>query len=249
MYDDRGDELFGHDGRHHPPLIPRLLTAKGWKTSRGRLAFDKFNRAQDSNMSEYAFSTIGGLPPGYVIVNADIVDYDEQKAVKVGSHRVAIPVKEYARQHRLTTLEQWELMNPRWVGTYFGMQADNSFNGRKPLLKDAIRQAKDEDRYIEFAAMFWLAWDEHWEALNRIERRGRQLQEKTLRMSSNLFSLERKINQIESDIHYQRYDKNGENIFTLLSTLKYKHTYLLDEYQKTEQKARKIKEFIENTTL
>lgn len=252
MYDDRGDELFGHDGRHRPPLIPRLLTARGWKGSHGRLAFDMFNRAQDVNMSEYAVSIIGGLPSGYVIVNADILEFDVHKAIKVGNRRVAIPVKEYARQQRLSILEQWELMNPNWVGTYFGEKSDWTFNGRRPQLKKAVEKAKDEGKYIEFASRFWLAWDEHWEALNRMSQTMKRLQKEADGLKSKLFNLERRINQLESDIHYQRYDKyhlKGTNAHAILNELKYKHFNVRDEYTKIQQKARELSEFLANLSL
>lgn len=253
MYDIDEDRLFGHDCRHRPSLIPRLLTARRWEGSRGRLALDKFNRAQDKNMSEYAVSTIGGLPSGYVIVNADSMEYDAQKAIKVSNRRVAIPVKEYARQQRLSILEQWELMNPSWVGTYFGERSDWTFNGRRPNLKHAIKQAKDEGRYIEFAAMFWLAWDEHWEALNRMTQNKNRLQKEADKLKSEIFNLGRKISQIESDIHYHRtYDKyhiKGINVYAILKSLKLQYSNQLDEYLKIQQKARKLSDFLESLSL
>ena len=58
MYDDSGESLFGHDGRHKPNPIPELLTERGWGSSHGRLAYSNMNRQQDSNMSEYAINTI-----------------------------------------------------------------------------------------------------------------------------------------------------------------------------------------------
>ena len=92
MYDDHGQELFGHDGRYKPPL-PNLLTEDGWGGSHGRLAYSSLNRSQESNYSEYALATMGIMPEGYIIVNAKDVDVNHETALKVGHHRVAIPVK------------------------------------------------------------------------------------------------------------------------------------------------------------
>ena len=82
MY-DREDELFGHDGRHKPNPFPRLLTGEGWAGSHNRLAYSQMNRQQDANMSEYAISTIGMLPKGYVIINEDAIDFDPDTAFRV----------------------------------------------------------------------------------------------------------------------------------------------------------------------
>lgn len=51
------------------------------------------NRSQESNISEYAISTLGYVPKGYVIVSESSVKYNPDTALKVCHGRVAIPVK------------------------------------------------------------------------------------------------------------------------------------------------------------
>ena len=53
MYDDHGDEQFGHDMRHKPPRAD-LLTSRGQESCIGRFAYAQMNRSQEINFSEYA---------------------------------------------------------------------------------------------------------------------------------------------------------------------------------------------------
>lgn len=104
-------------------------------------------------MSEYELKVLGGVLNGYVIVNTKAIAYCAETAFKVAHGRVAIPVKEYARQHMLTIKEQWELMHPQWVGTYFGAKEDY-FRKIHPNLKDAISEAINAEKYDTFTQQF-----------------------------------------------------------------------------------------------
>ena len=166
MYEE--DALFGHDGRHKPSPIPQLLTARGWGSSHGRLAYSQMNRQQDDNMSEYAMKTIGMLPKGYVIVSDDTIGYDSETAFRVGHHRVAIPVKEFARSRRLTIREQWELLNPRYIGTYFRSDYD-SCRSKRPDFDEAYQEAITNGTDAQFIAQIWTPAREHEAAIDRCD--------------------------------------------------------------------------------
>ena len=156
MYENE-ENLFGVDMRHRPPLTIMPTEEHGWGGSHGRLAYSQMNRQQESNYSEYALNTMGILPKNYVIVNADEVNVNRESAFKVCHGRVAIPVKEFARQKRLTLKEQWELMNPQWVGTFFGYLGDDPYRSQRKTLEDAMSEAVNQNRLDEFMKQFWSA--------------------------------------------------------------------------------------------
>lgn len=203
MYDPQDDALFGRDGRHKPSPIPELLTERGWGSSHGRLAFSNMNRKQDANMSEYAISTIGMLPKGYVIVNSNTIDFDPETAFRVGPHRVAIPVKELARDRRLTIMEQWELMNPRYVGTYFGVLIDSQ-KSRRPDFNDVYMEAIARGEQERFIAKFWIPEKEHEAAINRLRQRLYDLDDDRMTLKRRMEKCEAKVRRIKSDIAFQR---------------------------------------------
>lgn len=203
MYDDRGDELFGHDGRHKPPMADLLTMKGGWGCSHGRLAYSGINRQQDANMSEYAIKTIGMMPKGYVIINADTMDYDPETAFRVGPHRVAVPVKELARDRRLTIQEQWELMNPRYIGTYFNFNLVVNLS-RRPEFDEAYQDAIANGETEEFLAQFWTPEYEHEAAINRLRIRLIDLEDRRMELKVRLTMAEGKVRSIKSDIAYQR---------------------------------------------
>ena len=249
MYQD-DDGLFGRDWRHKPPRADLLTIGHGWGGSHGRLAYSSMVRTQEHNMSEYAVSTMGCVPRGYVIVNEGAVDYDPDTAFKVGHRRVAIPVKEYAEQRHLTMREQWELMNPQWVGTYFGI-AEDLFSRRRPSLEKAIETAMSEDRYDEFISQFW-TMDSHQSAIQRLWRSWQTLKDEANRLHDRMMTLEMEISKTESDIHYQRYGKYhllGYNVHEYLQLLNFQYDDVKLRYDELTQKALKIQEFIEERTF
>ena len=75
------DGLFGHDMGHKPPMVD-LLTSRGQESCIGRLAYSQMVRAHEINVSEYAVRTMGGVPNGYVIVNAQEVPYRKDTALR-----------------------------------------------------------------------------------------------------------------------------------------------------------------------
>lgn len=192
-------------------------------------------------------SWAGCVPKGYVIVSESSVKYNPDTALKVCHGRVAIPVKEFASQRKLTLREQWELMNPKWVGTYFGRMSDH-YDRQRPSLEKAIALAKEKNRYEDFISQFWLAYDEHYEAILRLRRWMENMQSQADEIGEKVLTLELKISKVESDIHYQRYTDyhlDGENVHELLEELREKYSLFKSRHHEVKQKADRIKEYIE----
>ena len=241
MYDDIGDELFGHDGRHKPPRAD-LLT----------LAYANINRQQETNYSEYAVRTLGCVPKNYVIVNAREVRYNPDTALKVGHGRVAIPVKEFAKQRRLTLKEQWELMNPQWVGTFFGHLGEDIWRNRRPNFERAMVEAMDENRLDDFMSQFWSAVYGHGDAIERLSNRAKELQKQADSLYDDYMSLQRRIARVESDIHYQRYVKyhlQGYNVHEYLEELKNQYNEVRFDYFEARDKAERIRQYLKRITF
>ena len=252
MYDSQDDALFGHDGRHKPPITIALTARKGWEGSHGRLAYSQIVRTQELNVSEYAIRTTGGVPKGYVIVNAKEVPYHNDTALKVAHNRVAIPVKEYAKHKHLTPKEQWELLNPRWVGTFFGFCGENTYGNRRPTLEQAIEQAMDDDRYDEFMRQFWSPEYEHKQALDRLERRMQNLQSDAADLREKMKSKDQVITKVVNDLENQRlewYHQQGYNAHEYLSELRRERHKLYEEMLTVQQKADNIKEYLKQITF
>jgi len=240
------DGIFGFDMRHKPPL-PDLLTSDQAAASSNRLAYYKMNRQSDLNMSEYAHTTMGAMPANYVIVNARDICYNRDTALKVAHGRVAIPVKEYAHQHHLTVAEQWELMNPRYVGAYFG-DAANKFTFRKPNLKDALTAAKEQGRLDEFMRQFWTLSHGHEAAMKRLQRRAADLSQRAIILQGEYMSLKLKISHVENDIYHRNFDEyylNGYNVHEYLTDLKYQFDDAYARYMETKTKADNINKYLE----
>lgn len=249
MYDDHGQELFGHDGRHLPPRVD-LLTSKGQESCIGRLAYSQMVRSHEINASEYAVRTMGGVPKGYVIVNAQEVPYHKDTALKVAHNRVAIPVKEYAKHRHLTPREQWELMNPKWVGTYFGLE--DPYRSRRPTLEQALSKAIEDDRYDEFMRQFWSPLYEHKAALDRLERRMKDLQRNAEALRNSLRILDRNITKVVNDIESQRlewFHLQGYNAHEYLSELRRERNKLYEKMMEVQQKADNIREYLQQMTF
>ena len=247
MYDRDEDALFGHDGRHKPSPFPQLLTARGWGNSHGRLAYSQMNRQQDDNMSEYAVKTIGMLPKGYIIVNDDTVGYDSETAIRVGHHRVAIPVKDFARSRRLTICEQWELLNPRYIGTYFRSDFD-SCRSKRPDFDEAYQEAITNGTDAQFIAQFWTPAREHEAAIDRLRRRLDGLEDQRMELKTRVSHCQGKVRQIKSDIAYQRfhlYDNIQKSLLMAEADLENAN----HDYYTMLEKIDKIERFLKNYTI
>jgi hypothetical protein len=245
------EQLFGMDMRHKPPM-PQMLTAEGWGSSHGRLAYSGFNRQQAINYSEYAVRTMGCVPQGYVIVNAHDVKFNPDTALRVAHGRVAIPVKEYAKQRKLTLEEQWELMNPKWVGTFFGFCGEEPYRNRRPSLSQAIADAEQDGKLDSFLCQFWNAKIDHKDAIDRLWNRVFYLKSQADRLYDRYMSLKRKISTVESDIHYCRYEKyhlQGYNVHDYLQELKDDFSDVSYEREQLKQKANRIRDYIKSITF
>lgn len=245
------ENLFGVDMRHKPPLTIMPTEEHGWGGSHGRLAYSQINRSQEWNYSEYAVNTMGLMPKNYIIVNANEVNINKESALKVCKGRVAIPVKEFARQKRLTLKEQWELMNPRWIGTFFGFRGEDPFRSRRKTLEEAISEAVGQDRFDEFMKQFWSAKYGHKEAIERLTRRADELEKRSREYKKSIRNLDSQIKRMERDINkglLEYYHLQGLNAHEHLEELRSKR-YLLDgEYFEASQKAKRIREFINSIT-
>ena len=245
------DGLFGYDMRHKPPPAD-MLTASGWGFSHGRLAYSNMVRSQESNYSEYALSTMGGVLKGYVIVNAKDFDYNIDTAFKVAHNRVAIPVKEYAKQRRMTLEEQWELMNPRWVGTFSDRAEDyNYFRKKRPSFRQALAESIENDRYEEFIAQFWTL-DEETEIVCMMKGELNELHEKADEMRDQMMSYRMNVSRVEHDVDLNKLDEyhlSGINAHEYLSSLRRKLAYYEREYYGLMHRINEIKEFINKRTF
>jgi len=247
MYDDIGDELFGHDGRYKPPRADLLTMKDGWAGSEGRLAYSKMNRQQASNMSEYAIATMGMMPKGYVIINDSTMDYDRDTAFRVAPHRVAVPVKELARDRWLTIQEQWELMNPNYIGTYFDFNFVASLSHR-PEFDEAYQDAIANGKTDEFLKMFWTPEYEHEAAIHRLRMRLNDLEDKRMEMKMRVMRAESNVRKIRSDINFQRthlYD----NIQYALLKAEDKLINVTKDYNELIEKIDKIKTYLKHYTI
>lgn len=245
MYDDHGDELFGHDGRHKPPPIPELLTERGWGGSRLRLAYTGMNRQDEGNMSEYAISTMGTMPKGYVIINESTMDYNPDTAFRVGPHRVAIPVKELARERWLTIQEQWELMNPRYIGTYFNIEYNSS---KRPDFDEAYQDAIANGEAEQFLSQFWTLEYEHSAAICRLRVRLESLEDQRMTLKIHVSHCEAKVKRIKSDIAFQRVQLY-ENIQKALWKAERELEQAVHDYYNHLEKIDKLKTYLKQYTF
>lgn len=251
MYENE-ETLFGVDMRHRPPLTIMPTEEHGWGGSHGRLAYSQMNRAQESNYSEYALNTMGILPKNYVIVNADEVNVNRESAFKVCHGRVAIPVKEFARQKRLTLKEQWELMNPQWVGTFFGYLGDDPYRSQRKTLEQAMSDAVDNKCFEKFMSQFWSARYGHEAAIERLERRANELEDRANQLNVEYASLNEQIKAIEKDLDkgmLEYYHLQGLNANEHLNNLRSKRLSVNQKWLEALTKARRIKDYINSITF
>lgn len=251
MYENE-ENLFGVDMRHRPPLTIMPTEEHGWGGSHGRLAYSQMNRQQESNYSEYALNTMGILPKNYVIVNADEVNVNRESAFKVCRGRVAIPVKEFARQKRLTLKEQWELMNPQWVGTFFGYLGDDPYRSQRKTLEQAMSDAIQNNCYEKFMMQFWSAKCGHEAAIERLERRANELEDRANKLNVEYASLNEQIKAIEKDLDkgmLEYYHLQGLNANEHLNNLRSKRLSVNRKWLEATTKARRIKDYINSITF
>ena len=245
------ENLFGVDMRHRPPLTIMPTEEHGWGGSHGRLAYSQMNRAQEWNYSEYAVNTMGLMPKNYIIVNSSEVNFNKESAFKVCKGRVAIPVKEFARQKRLTLKEQWELMNPQWVGTFFGNLGDDPYRSRRKTLEDAMSEAVGQNRLDEFMKQFWSAKHGHKAAIERLERREKDLEQRSTELNRECLRLDNQIKKIESDISkglLDFYHLQGLNAHEYLNELKANRLNIRHRSFEASNKAKSIREYLNSIT-
>lgn len=253
MYDDYEDNLFGHDGRHKPNPFPDMLTEKGWGNSHGRLAYTSFNRQQDSNISEYAVSTIGFMPQGYVIIDRRTMPYDKENAIKVSKYRVAIPVRDFASHNLLTIRDQWELMNSRYVGCF---DPTKNVKPRKdvPNIEDAYMKAEDEGRLDKFLSQFWDIKEMKNVVLQKLNQQIYEIQELENAANEGLrrffkenFDTKRSLAETIDNCKNRAYDGNPLNVIERRLMAKYESVRAINE--RIRKARHRIKEFIEQRSL
>ncbi|MCR5065823.1 MAG: hypothetical protein K6A67_08655 [Bacteroidales bacterium] len=251
MYRENEENLFGFDRRHKPPITILPTEEHGWGCSRGRLAYSSMNRSQEWNYSEYAITTMGMMPKNYIIVNVNEVHINNETAFKVCHNRVAIPVKEFAKQKRLSLKEQWELMNPQWIGTYFGHRGEDPFRSRRPTLEKAMSDAMEQGKLDDFMSQFWSANYGHEEAISRLERRARELDCRGDELHSRYVRALNHIKKVEADINkgqLERFHLEGMNAHEYLEQLKSNLFDIRRSRDKAYRKSKEIKEYINSIT-
>ncbi len=251
MNNEFEDNIFGVDMRHKPPLTILPTQEKGWESSRGRLAYSQMNRAQERNYSEYALDTMGIMPKNYIIVNQAEVKVNKETAIKVCHGRVAIPVKEFARQKRLSLKEQWELMNPQWIGTFFGNRGDDPYRNRRPSLEQAMNDAMAQDKFDEFMQQFWSAEYGHKSAIERLEKRVKNLMSTLRFYDKERFSLRKTIANVVDKVNkgqLQDFHLQGLNAHEYLIQMKNRLYELNGLCMEVETKAKRIKDYINSIT-
>lgn len=251
MYNDFEENLFGYDMRHKPPITILPTQENGWGGSHNRLAYSSMNRSQEWNYSEYAITTIGMMPKNYIIVNQKEVNVNKETALKVCHNRVAIPVKEFARQKKLTLKEQWELMNPRWIGTFFGFSGEDPYHSRRPTLEQAMSEAMEHNRLDDFMQQFWSAKYGHKKALERLEHRAKDLEERGKYLENDCLALSKRIEKVQSDMNkglLVDYHLQGYNAHEYLRSLRAKYFKLNSRRWEYMNKAKRIKEYINSIT-
>lgn len=245
------ENLFGVDMRHKPPLTILPTQEHGWGNSRGRLAYSNINRCQEWNYSEYAITTMGMMPKNYIIVNQNEVKVNINTALRVCHNRVAIPVKEFARQKKLTLKEQWELMNPQWVGTFFDNRGEDPYRSKRPTLERAMSDAMEQDRFDEFMQQFWSAKYGHGKAIRRLEDRAKNLDIQSNDFANIRSSLGCKIQKVQSDMNNGRleiYHLQGYNAHEYLNELKARYDIANRRCCECASKSKRIKEYINSIT-
>lgn len=251
MYNEYEENLFGVDMRHKPPLTILPTQEFGWGNSHNRLAYSCMNRSQEYNYSEYAITTLGMMPKNYIIVNQNEVNVNKETAFKVSHNRVAIPVKEFARQKKLTLKEQWELMNPKWIGTFFGLCGEDPYRSRRPTLEQAMSDAMEQNSFDEFMQQFWSAKYGHQEAVERLERRARNLDIQSNDFADLRSHLGRKIQKVQTDMKNGRlevYHLQGYNVHEYLNELKARYYRADKKCCECARKSKRIKEYVNSIT-
>lgn len=198
-------------------------------------------------MSEYAISAMGTMPKGYVIINESTMDYNPETAFRVGPHRVAIPVKELARERRLTIQEQWELMNPRYIGTYFNIDFD-SCRSKRPDFDEAYQEAIANGESEQFLSQFWTLEYEHSAAIYRLRLRLDNLEDERMTLKMRMNHKEANVKRIKSDIAFQRVHLYN-NIQKSLWKAEEEFEQAIHDYYKHLEKIDKLKTYLKRYTI
>ena len=180
-------------------------------------------------------------------MNDDTVGYDSETAFRVGHRRIAIPVKDFARSRRLTILEQWELLNPRYIGAYFRNDYD-SCRRTRPDFDEAYQEAITNGTYAQFIAQFWTPAREHEAAIDRMRRRLDDLEDQRMELKTRVSHCRGKVRQIKSDIAYQRFQLY-DNIQKSLLMAEADLDNANHDYYALLEKIDKIERFLKNYTL
>lgn len=239
------ENLFGIDMRHKPPL-PKLLTAKGYYSSIGRLHYANMNRQQDINISEYACRTIGFMPKGYVIIDRRSMKYDPNTAIKVNDFRVAIPVKEFARQKGIDVFTQWELINYKYVGSFDPATDCKQLKGFKTL-PEAYEEAVEKDKLKEFLSEFYdLAVDDP-ELCEKKQNQLKDLERKISCCNEIIRDAEFTIQQLEKKhLANMGFNVEEQKQMRLCKRKKRDYKYLLESLN---EELRELRDFIRTRTL
>ena len=132
------------------------------------------------------------------------------------------------------------------------MGKQDAFCSKRPNLKEAIQQALHADDMDSFMKRFWTAAESHLPAINRLRKRADTLTAQADEIAEDVMTLTLKINRIESDIHYCRYEKyhlEGYNVHEYLQLLKDKVFAKECDMNELRFKAMRIYEYIYNFTF
>jgi hypothetical protein len=158
---------------------------------------------------------------------------------------VAIPVKELARERWLTIQEQWELMNPRYIGTYFNIEYNSS---KRPDFDEAYQEAIANGEEDLFLSQFWTLEYEHSAAIYRLRIRLDNLEDERMTLKMRMNHKEANVKRIKSDIAFQRVHLYN-NIQKSLWKAEEEFEQATHDYYKHLEKIDKLKTYLKQYTI